>query len=831
MARSTSPSPPPEELAEKIIDIDVSEEMRGSFLEYAYSVIYQRALPDARDGMKPVQRRILYQMNEMGLRPDRGHVKCARVVGEVMGKLHPHGDAAIYDAMVRMSQPFAMRVPLVDGHGNFGSLGGDDAPAAMRYTEARMGRAAELLVTSIDEDVVDFRPNYDGQEREPEVLPAAFPNLLVNGASGIAVGMATNMAPHNLGEVIAAARHLIAHPDADLEKLMEFVPGPDLPTGGTIVGLDGIRDAYAKGRGTFRTRATVSIEKVSPRRTGIVVTELPYSVGPEKVVGRIKELVQSKKLQGISDLKDLTDRNQGLRLVIELKNGFNPEGVLAELYRLTPMEESFGINNVALVDGQPQTLGLRELLQVFVDHRLDVVRRRSEHRRSKRLDRLHLIDGLLVALLNIDDVIALIRDSEDTAQARERLMEAYSLSDVQARYILDTPLRRLTRYDRLELENEAEQLKREIEELTSVLESDAKLRRLVSKELAEVAKKFGTPRRTTLLESDGAARTAAVPLEMDDVPCNVLLGSDGMLGRSKGAAIPRVYEGLRTQHDAVAAALPARSRGGVGLVTDLGRVIRVPVVELPELPDSGEDAPPLASGLPVEEFADLAEDERVIALAAVDGEGPGLALGTEQGVVKRVVRDYPANRDDYEIIALKDGDRLAGATQLATGEEDLVFVTSNAQLLRFSASAVREQGRPAGGVAGVKLAEGARVLWFGAVAMPEDSVLVTMSAATSGDALLPTEGGSAKVTPFEAYPAKGRATGGVRCHRFLKGEDGLVFAWVGRAPARAFRADGGPLRLPDMDPRRDGSGEPQPRAIASIGTGQHDTGILGTAEA
>src|SRR5690606_11326823 len=285
--------------------------------------------------------------------------------------------------------------------------------------------------------------------------------------------------------------------------------------------------------------------------TGIVVTELPYSVGPEKVVGRIKELVQSKKLQGISDLKDLTDRNQGLRLVIELKNGFDPEGVLAELYRLTPMEESFGINNVALVDGQPQTLGLRELLQVFVDHRLDVVRRRSEHRRSKRLDRLHLIDGLLVALLNIDDVIALIRDSEDTAQARERLMEAYSLSDVQARYILDTPLRRLTRYDRLELENEAEQLKREIEELTSVLESDAKLRRLVSKELAEVAKKFGTPRRTTLLESDGAARTAAVPLEMDDVPCNVLLGSDGMLGRSKGAAIPRVYEGLRTQHDAV----------------------------------------------------------------------------------------------------------------------------------------------------------------------------------------------------------------------------------------------------------------------------------------
>ncbi|WP_017539327.1 MULTISPECIES: DNA gyrase/topoisomerase IV subunit A [Nocardiopsis] len=825
MARSSTPSPP-EELAEKIIDIDVSEEMRGSFLEYAYSVIYQRALPDARDGLKPVQRRILYQMSEMGLRPDRGHVKCARVVGEVMGRLHPHGDAAIYDAMVRMSQAFAMRVPLVDGHGNFGSLGGDDAPAAMRYTEARMDRAAEMMVTSIDEDVVDFRPNYDGQENEPEVLPAAFPNLLVNGASGIAVGMATNMAPHNLGEVVAAARHLLAKPDAPLEELMELVPGPDLPTGGTIVGLDGIRDAYAKGRGTFRTRATVSIEKVSPRRMGLVVTELPYSVGPEKVVARIKELVQTKKLQGIADLKDLTDRNQGLRLVIELKNGFNPEGVLAELYRLTPMEESFGINNVALVDGEPRTLGLRDLLQVFVDHRLEVVRRRSEHRRAKRRERLHLIDGLLIALLNIDEVIALIRASDDTADARTRLMDAYGLSETQARYILDTPLRRLTKFDRLELEKESEQLKKEIDELTAILESDAKLRKAVSKELAEVAKQYGAPRRTVLLESDGAARTSSVPLEVDDAPCAVLLGADGMLGRSKGAAVPRVYDGLRARHDAVACAVPARLRGDIGLVTDLGRAIRLPVVEVPELPDAGDEAPPLASGLPVQEFVSLEPDERVVALACMDGDGPGLALGTEQGVVKRVARDFPANKDDFEVVALKDGDRVAGAVQLATGEEDLAFVTSTGQLLRFPASSVREQGRAAGGVAGVKLAEGARVLWFGAVALPEDTVVVTVAAAAGDGALVPAEGGSAKVTPFEAYPVKGRATGGVRCHRFLKGEDALVFAWIGRAPARASRADGGPVRLPDMDQRRDGSGEPIMRAIATVGSGQHDTGFL-----
>ncbi|GAA3747793.1 DNA gyrase subunit A [Spinactinospora alkalitolerans] len=820
MARTTSP--PSEELAEKIIDIDVSEEMRGSFLEYAYSVIYQRALPDARDGMKPVQRRILYQMNEMGLRPDRAHVKCARVVGEVMGKLHPHGDSAIYDALVRLSQSFAMRVPLVDGHGNFGSLGGDDAPAAMRYTEARLNPAARLMVSSIEEDVVGFQPNYDGQETEPEVLPAAFPNLLVNGASGIAVGMATNMAPHNLGEVVAAARHLITHPEATLDELMEFVPGPDLPTGGTIVGLDGVRDAYAKGRGTFRTRATVSIEKVTPRRTGLIVTELPYNVGPEKVLGRIKDLVQSKKLQGISDLKDLTDRNQGLRLVIELKNGFNPEAVLEELYRLTPMEESFGINNVALVDGQPQTLGLRELLSVYVGHRLDVVRRRCEHRRAKREERLHLVAGLLVALLNIDEVIALIRDSEDSGQARRRLMTTFELSDTQARYILDTPLRRLTKYDRLELETERDQLNTEIAELTAILESDSKLRRLVSRELGEVAKEYATPRRTVLKESSGLTRSAAVPLEVGDDPCHVLLSSTGMLGRSAGATLPRMFDGPRARHDATTSVVPATVRGEVAVVTDLGRLIRLPVLELPELPAESADAPPLASGSPVTEFVELAEDEHAVSLATLTGDESGLVVGTRQGIVKRVAPDYPQNKDDFEVINLKDGDRLVGATQLVTGEEDLVFITSEAQLLRFAAGGVRPQGRPAGGVTGVRLSEGARALWFGAVTAPEDSVVVTV--AGSSTALPGTQAGAAKLTPLDAFPVKGRATGGVRCHRFLKGEDVLLFGWMGRAPARASRADGGPVRLPDADPRRDGSGEALPRPISAVGTGQTDTG-------
>src|SRR6266446_4661261 len=462
MARRTTTTPPPGDFEENIVDIDVTEEMRGSYLEYAISVIYQRALPDARDGLKPVQRRILYQMNEMGLRPDRPHVKCARVVGEVMGRLHPHGDSAIYDALVRMAQPWAMRLPLVDGHGNFGSLGGDDAPAAMRYTEARLTAAAMEMVASIDEETVDFIPNYDGSEQQPDVLPAGIPNLLVNGTAGIAVGMATNMAPHNLGEVIAAVRYLIKHPDASLDALMRYVPGPDLPTGGRIVGLEGIREAYETGRGIFRTRATAAIEQITPRRSGIVVTELPYSIGPEKVMTRIKDLVQAKKLNGIADLKDLTDRNRGLHLVIEVRSGFNPEAVLAELYRLTPMEETFGINNVALVDGQPRVLGLREMLSIYVDHRIDVVRRRSEFRRRKRTDRMHLVDGLLIALLNIDEVIQVIRASDDSAQAKERLMSVFDLSEIQARYILDTPLRRLTRYDRLELEREQDTLRAEI---------------------------------------------------------------------------------------------------------------------------------------------------------------------------------------------------------------------------------------------------------------------------------------------------------------------------------------------------------------------------------
>lgn len=814
MARRSTKTPPPDDaFEERILDIDVVDEMQGSFLEYAYSVIYSRALPDARDGMKPVQRRIVYQMSEMGLRPERGFVKCARVVGEVMGKLHPHGDASIYDAMVRMAQPFSMRLPLVDGHGNFGSLGNDDPPAAMRYTESRMAPAALLMTESIDEDTVDFAPNYDGQEQEPVALPAAYPNLLVNGASGIAVGMATNMPPHNLGEVIAAARHLIRHPNADLEALMRFVPGPDLPTGGRIVGLSGIKDAYETGRGTFKIRATATVETVTARRKGIIVTELPFTVGPEKVISKIKDLVGSKKLQGIADVKDLTDRNHGLRLVIEVKNGFVPEAVLEQLYKLTPMEESFGINNVALVDGQPLTLGLKELLEVYLDHRFTVVRRRSEFRRGKKRDRLHLVEGLLVALLDIDEVIRLIRESENSAQAKERLMERFSLSEVQTQYILDTPLRRLTKFDRIELETERDRLTGEIDELTGILESDAELRKLVSAELATVAKKFATDRRTVLLESAGAPVTA-VSLEVADDPCRVLLSSTGLLARTATAEVsPADPEAKRVKHDAIVSSVAATQRGDVGVVTSAGRLLRLAVIDLPQLPDTAA-APNLSGGAPLAEFLSLEADETVVCLTTLAETSPGLAIGTLQGVVKRVVPDYPANKDELEVIALKDGDRIVGATELRTGEEDLVFITSDAQLLRYPASQVRPQGRAAGGMAGIKLAAGAEVISFTAVDPAADAVVFTVAGSTG--TLDASAGTSAKLTPFDQYPRKGRATGGVRCQRFLKGEDILVLAWAGAVPAHAAQKNGTPSELPDPDPRRDGSGTPLAKPVEVV---------------
>ncbi|QPL04536.1 MULTISPECIES: DNA gyrase/topoisomerase IV subunit A [Actinomyces] len=841
-----TPTKTPSPVDGEIVEMDLSTEMKTSFLEYAYSVIYARALPDARDGLKPVQRRILFQMDRMGLRPDRPHVKSSRVVGDVMGRLHPHGDVAIYEALVRLAQPFTMRLPLVDGHGNFGSL--DDGPAAPRYTEARLASPALALTADIDEDTVDFTPNYDYTLTEPEVLPAAFPNLLVNGTSGIAVGMATNMAPHNLIEVVAAARHLLEHPDASLKDLMAFVPGPDLPTGGMIVGLDGIREAYRTGRGKFLTRATARIENITPRKKGIVVTELPYLVGPEKVIARIKETVASKKLQGITDVADLTDRKNGTRLVISVKNGYNPEAVLAQLYKHTPLEDSFGINNVCLVDGQPRTLGLRELLEVFVRHRLTVVERRTRFRLARRRERQHLVEGLLIAILDIDEVIQVVRSSEDAATARTRLMQVFDLSEAQASYILELQLRRLTKFSVIELEKERDALAQEIAELEAILADEVLLRRVVSRELAQVAEQYGTPRRTVLLEAAGAgagaltggsgapggagagasnAMTAAiaasvmagagdVPLTVPDDPCRVLLSATGLVARVSGPE-PVSRAGARQRHDALTSQVPTTARGQVGAVTDTGRLVLMDVLATPEVPRL-EGAPSLAGGQPAHLLVDLEPSERVVGLVPVgSGASTPLVLATAQGVIKRVKPgDEPVRGSSWEVISLSEGDRIVFAGT-AADTDVLVLVTSDAQLLRFEAVKVRPQGRAAGGMVGVSLREGATVLSGAAVpeALLAEAVVVTV--ADSEEALPGMGSGSVKVTPLDRYPAKGRATGGVRAQRFLRGESQLVLAWVGVGPARAVGSGGQDVVLPEVDERRDASGTPLAAPITGIG--------------
>lgn len=801
---------------EKIEDIDISSEMQSSFLEYAYSVIYSRALPDARDGLKPVQRRILYQMNEMGLRPDKGHVKSARVVGEVMGKLHPHGDSSIYDALVRLAQDFTLRVPLVDGHGNFGSL--DDGPAAARYTEARLAGTALAMTEHLDEDVVDFVPNYDNQLMQPEVLPAALPNLLVNGASGIAVGMATNMAPHNLIEVVDAARHLLEHPDASIDELMNFIPGPDLPGGGTIFGLDGVRDAYHTGRGAFKTRAKVSIEQISARKSGLVITELPFLVGPERVIEKIKQGVDTKKLNGISDVLDLSDRKNGLRMVISVKNGFNPAAVLEQLYRYTPLEDSFSINNVALVDGQPQTLNLKQMLEVYLAHRLNVVTRRSQHRLLKRQQRLHLVEGLLLAILDIDEVIQLIRTSDDAEMARKRLMDVFDLSEPQSEYILELRLRRLTKFSRVELESERDALRAEIERLEAILASPAKLRKTVSDELAAVATEHGTPRRTLLtnekLEPQRASATTGAQLEVADEPCRVLLSASGMALRTE---ISDVVDGERhssaKRHGALLTAVDTTTRSEILAVLSDGTAHRFTPADLPQVPTASIA---FAAGVPLSGYLGLPKNAtQIVGLAELKSDTP-LALFTKLGTVKRVSLSDLPSKTELELISLKDGDVVIGAAP-ADDSAELAFVTSDAQLLRFPANTVRPQGRQAGGMAGIRLSEGAHALFGGVVRAESAESAVVVTVARNSTTLPGTESCSAKITELAQFPGKGRATGGVRAQRFLKGEDELSCAWIGTGTPQALASDGAPCTLPAERAKRDASGETIDGSPAFIG--------------
>ncbi|MCI2118807.1 MAG: DNA topoisomerase IV subunit A [Bifidobacterium breve] len=892
----------PRTVKEHIVETPLNEEMSKSFLEYAYSVIYARALPDARDGLKPVQRRIVYQMGEMNLTPDRPYMKSARVVGEVMGKLHPHGDSAIYEAMVRLAQPFAMRLPLVDGHGNFGSL--DDGPAASRYTEARLGPAALGMNADIDEDTVDFTPNYDNKLKEPTVLPAAIPNLLVNGGSGIAVGMATNLATHNLGEVVNAAKFLMAHPDATLEQLMRYVPGPDWPTGGTIIGRDGIREAYATGRGTLTTRAATHIEHVTARKQAIVVTELPYMVGPEKVIERISDGVKNRKLEGISGAFDLTDRHNGTRIVIEIKTGFDPHAVLVQLFKHTPLQDNFAMNNVALVDGRPHTMGLKEMLQVWVDHRRVVIRRRSEYRKKKALERLHLVEGLLLAMLDIDEVIQVIRTSDDADAAKTRLMAVFDLDEVQAQYILDLRLRRLTKMNRIELEAERDDLKKRIEELTRILASAEALDHVVTSEMDEAVDKWGSPRRTVLLdadpdgtltpvvaqgsgtsgisksaleavksattissaEADVAAAAAAAKktgeqsaltgaLKIEDEPCVVMMSATGLIARTTPSAMEvfnsRSASDERLHDDQITTIFRTSTRATYGLVTSAGRLVLAQVVDLPALPASATLS--LQGGVQADDLISMTEStdpvrgERVVTAIAMEqsadngengGDGettaeakplPSLAIGTRNGVVKRWNREAPTTMDSWPVIDVKDGDEVVFAA-VAEDDDRLVFVSSDSSLLTFDAKNVRPQGRTAGGMAGIKLAEGAHVMAFNVVpagkvawtyeegenGLTSGAGAVVLTVAGDEDALPGTENGAAKVTPLEMYPTKGRATGGVRSQRFLKGQNTLILAWVGPYPLHASTSAGSPVELPKPDMRRDGSGVDLASPIAFI---------------
>ncbi|MBV9845531.1 MAG: DNA topoisomerase IV [Kutzneria sp.] len=680
-------------------------------------------------------------------------------------------------------------------------------------TEARMSPEAMLLVGEIGEDTVDFRPNYDGSLLEPAVLPAAFPNLLVNGTSGIAVGMATNMIPHNLGEVVAAARWLITHPNATLDRLMEFVPGPDLPTGGMLLGLDEVRKAYETGRGVVRMRAKVEIGPLpgSRGRQAITATELPYGVGPEKIIEKIAdEVTKSKRLSGIADVKDLTDRENGTRLVIECKVGVNPQALLADLYRLTPLEQSFGMNNLVLVDGQPRTLGLKELLEVFLAHRYEVVTRRTRHRRRKREERLHLVEGLLKALLNIDKVIRLIRTSEDAQAAKVGLIEQFALSEIQAAYILDTPLRRLTKYDKIELDAEGERLRGEIAELSRILDDESVLKKVTSDELAKVAKELGWQRRTALIDGDLkevlAASKPAGPLEVADDPCQVILSATGLVARtaaeSEESSEAHRRNG-RARHDAVAAVVGSTARGQILLITNRGRAVKTDVLPLPVLPEQSGTVS-LSGGMAASELVPLPAGERVVGIAPLSGQdegAPGLALGTRQGVVKVCAPEWPVRSDEFEVINLRDGDEVVGATWLADTTQTLVFVSTDASLLRYAASLVRPQGLKGGGMAGISLSGGAEVVFFGTVRTDDSE---------HGEPMVVTAtGGAVKVTPFALYPAKGRATGGVRAQRFLKGDNQLRLAWVGPRPAGATD-EGAPVELPEVDMRRDGSGSAHP---------------------
>ncbi len=800
MAGPTAPTT----IAREIHEVDVADEMRDSFMPYALSVTTARAIPDVRDGLKPVQRRILYVMDDLGLRPGTPFRKSAGVVGEVMGKYHPHGDSAIYEAMVRMGQDFAMSVPLVEPKGNFGSL--DDPPAAYRYTEARLRGAAMTMVADIDENTVEFAPNFDGERTEPTCLPALLPNLLVNGASGIAVGMATNMAPHNLSQVAEAIKMVLRRPQRrpSVETLMEVLPGPDFPTGGRVVWDEQLAEAYETGRGSVRIRATVHFERLTATRQAIVVTELPYMVGPERVLAKIRELVKAGQLDQVGDVNDLSGRTSGLRLVIECKPHANPQQVLAELWRRTPLEESFGINNVALVGGVPQTLGVRELCEHYIAHRLDVIVRRTQHRLDRAREREHIVEGLLIALDAIDTVIAIIRGSADVGAARAGLIERLSLTEVQANHILDMQLRRLTALETQKLRDELDELRAAIASYLAILESDERRRQIVATELDELVEQFGVPRRSKLVErakvDAEAARLADEAAQAADGGSSsggglagaagggaavagvssVTLSTSGLLGR-RHAEDPLAAKPGR--HDVLATEVTVSDLETVTALTDRARLLTVDVRMIPEMARGSR-------GAPQSEMFDLSRGERIVALLAAEASAGPIALVTRSGTGKRVdVSDLLARRDGASAMTLRDRDRLVAAFEAPDGSE-MVVVSSTGHVLRTACDAFAPKGPNAGGVNAMKLAAGAAVLTAAQVAFGSLVAAVT-------------DEGTLKVTDMSEVPAQGRGTAGSPTVRFGGFETCVAYAWVGvdRQIAAIVAADDDPKR-PDPTPVR-----------------------------
>ncbi len=734
-----------------IQQVDINVQMRAAYLDYAMSVIVARALPDARDGLKPVHRRILYAMHELGLRSGGSYKKSARIVGEVLGKYHPHGDAAVYDAMVRMAQPFSMRYPLVDGQGNFGSVDGD-AAAAMRYTEARLGKMAEEMLADIEKETVDFGPNFDDTLEEPLVLPSRLPNLLLNGSSGIAVGMATNIPPHNLRELTSAIIFLIEHfdeiDDISVDTLLEYIPGPDFPTGGVIVGSEGIRQAYGSGKGRIVLRGLAHIEEMRGGRYRIVITEIPYQVNKSGLIERIAELVRKGKIDMISDLRDESDQ-RGMSIVIELKRGAQPRKVLNQLYKYTPLQTTFGVQMLALVDGEPRLLSLKRALQIFVEHRRTVIVRRSNYELGKARARLHVLDGLLIALDHIDAVIETIRRSRDAEEARVRLIERFDLSEIQAQAILDMQLRRLAALERSKIEEEHEQVRGKIAYLEDLLAHPKKVLALIQEDMRELAEKYGDERRTRI------AHDAKEELSEEDlVPDEAILISLTERGyvkrmaakafRSQGIGGRGVTAHATREEDEILIILPARSLDTILFFSDKGKVYSEKAYQIPDVGRTGK-------GIPIVNVLSLGSNEHITAAIAVPDFNAAAycTLATAKGRIKRVrLAEFASVRPSGLIAMTLDDDDRLGWARLTRGSDEIILVTGQGRALRFSEDRVRPMGRPAAGVIGIRLAGDDRVASMDVVE-------------PGGDLLIVTTRGYGKRTPLQEYSPKGRATSGI----------------------------------------------------------------------